>query len=239
MVTDYRNYIWGLPIIGGVLVLISFFTPAAFANSFGIQEHYWMWGLSYQSIPGYMSRLIFIPLQEPSQFMLPVFLIGIIPAILIFICSIKFVASGNAVRRGRRSIKNLENLWIGLGIMLILAAIIYMIGIDITITNYLKYQLEQFYGFIPQIPSFWSVYSPGFALIASFIGGALAIISGVVSKMIKPREEPIRNGELKKFITKLPVESIEGQVNYCPECGQELLYKKGKFCVKCGFEIRI
>ena len=105
--------------------------------------------------------------------------------------------------------------------------------------NYLKYQLELIYGFIPPLPSFWSVYSPGFALIASFIGGALAIISGVVSKMIKPREEPIRNGELKKFITKLPVESIVGQVNYCPECGQELLYKKGKFCVKCGFEIRI
>jgi len=234
MVTDSRKYIWVLPIIGGVLVLISFFTPAVSYNDLGIQEQYWMWGLYYQSISGYGSRLTFIPTQEPSQFMLPLFLIGIFPAILILSGSIKLITSGNAIRTGRKSIKNLKNLWIGLGIMLIIAPIIYIIGIDIIVTNYLKYILEEIYGFIPPIPNFWNVYNPGFALIASFIGAIFSIVGGIASKTIKTKEEPIFIGEKKEVISKRPIGENSTRFNFCPECGHQLLYIGNKFCTECG-----
>ncbi|MBY8984668.1 MAG: zinc-ribbon domain-containing protein [Candidatus Lokiarchaeota archaeon] len=35
----------------------------------------------------------------------------------------------------------------------------------------------------------------------------------------------------------MPVDSIVGQVNYCPDCGSKVV-QNSKFCINCGFELR-
>ena len=110
LIKDPREYIWALPFIGGILILISVFTPAYYAELMGIEEYHWMWGLSYTSIPGYASRTVFIPNEEPTNFTIPIFLTGIIPFLIILVGSIALLISANAVRTGRSEIKHRENL---------------------------------------------------------------------------------------------------------------------------------
>ena len=234
LIKEPRDYIWALPIIGGVLILISFFTPAFYANLAGIEEYYWMWGLWYGSATGYGSDTLFIATEEPSQYMMPIFLSGIIPAVLILIGSIMLIASSNAVRTGRRDIKNVGNGWIGMGIMIIVASIIYIIGIDITMMNYIEYAI----GPIPPGFDIWDVYDPGFAIIAPFIGAGLSIAGSIASKTIKPREEPIFIREQKGPIIKKPIGEISHKINFCSECGHQLLHEGHRFCSHCGNELK-
>ena len=239
LIKETKGYIWALPIIGGVLILFSFFTPAFYVNQMGIEEHYWMWGLFHVSITGYGSETLFIATEEPSQYMMPIFFSGLIPAVLILICSIALIASSNAVRTGRRDIKNVENGWIGMGVMMIVASIIYIIWIDITMMNYVEYIIEQEYGYVPPgMPDLWDVYDPGFAIIAPFIGAVFAIAGSIASKSIKPREEPIFIREQKGPITKKPIGEISNQIKFCSECGHQLLHEGHRFCSHCGNEIK-
>ncbi|MFW9941693.1 MAG: zinc ribbon domain-containing protein [Candidatus Thorarchaeota archaeon] len=233
MIKEPKDYIWVLPIIGGVLILISFFTPAFYANIGGVEEYYWMWGLWYGSTP-IESDTIFMATEEPARYMMPIFLSGIIPAVLILIGSIFIIASSMLVKSGRIDIRSVENGWIGMGIMMIVASIIYIIAIDITMLNYLEYKIGTL------LPGFsiWDVYDPGFAIIAPFIGAGLSIVGSIASKAIKPREAPIFVGERKGPITKTPIGETSHRIKFCSECGHQLLYEGGKFCSHCGEKIK-
>jgi len=195
---DVRDYIWVAPLIAGILTLISFFTPAFYASQMGISEYNWMWGLSHVSISGYGSRTFFIPLEEPMQYTLPIFLTGIFTAIFILIGSIGFIAMANSIRKGIKKAKDSANAWIGMGILMIVGAIIYIIGIDITMMNYAEYQYLLLYPPPAILPPFWSVYNPGFAIIAPFLGAGISIVAGIASKIMKPREVilPMKNVRL-------------------------------------------
>jgi predicted RNA-binding Zn-ribbon protein involved in translation (DUF1610 family) len=240
-----RDYIWVAPLIAGILTLISFFTPAVYGMGYGIQEYDWMWGLSYVSITGYGSRTFFIPLEQPTNYTLPIFLSGIFPAIIILFGAIIFIFTANKVRIGRKTAKDCANTWIGMGIMMIIGTIIYIIGIDITMMNLAEYQYLQIFPPPALLPNFWSVYSPGFATIAPFIGAALSIIGGIASKTIKPREvilpmkkelmAPKREiGVTGDEISKSTLTSFK----FCPNCGHKIISQEHRFCTNCGFELR-
>ncbi|MFX0030167.1 MAG: zinc-ribbon domain-containing protein [Candidatus Hermodarchaeota archaeon] len=235
-----REYIWALPIIGGILTLISFFTPAHYVSEFGIDAYYWMWGIYHLSFSGYGSETIFMVSEDPSQYTIPIFFSGLVPAILIFISSLMLIISANSVRTGKRDIKNVENGWIGMGFMLILASIIYIISIDITWMNLAKYTYEQEVGPIPpNFPEFWDNFDPGFAIIAPFIGAGLSILGSIASKTIKPREVPFYTRPKQGgIITKTPIGQISHKINFCPECGHQLLYDGSRFCSYCGNELK-
>ncbi len=235
LIKDLREYIWTLPLVGGVLMLISVFTPAYSANLYPVEEYYWMWGLNYVSVSGYGSQTIFIAAEEPIRYTMPIFLSGLIPFIMILICSVALVISANAVRTGRTISKHRENLWIVMGISLIIAPIIFIIGIDYTIMAYLEYQL----GPIPPSVDFWDVYDPGFAVIAPFIGAVLSIAGSIASKKMQPREVPILARQTQGgIITKTPIGQVSHKINFCSECGHQLLYDGSKFCSSCGKAIK-
>lgn len=80
--------------------------------------------------------------------------------------------------------------------------------------------------------------NPGIALIAPFIGAALAIIGAIAIRPIEPREEVIRIEERKDLIIKTPIEPINSQVRYCTECGQKLISTEIRFCTSCGIELK-
>lgn len=232
-IADIKDYIWTIPLIGGILLLISFFTPSAYVSQFGISEYDWMWGLFHYE--NEYSETDFWFNQEPEKFMRPIFLSGIFSAIMILIASITLIISANSVRVRRKDLKEFGGMWLALGIMIFIAAIIYIIGIDITYRNF----IEQWV--IPQlppddydVPSYWDTYDPGFGIIAPFITGVLAIVGAVASFLSK--REVIEIKEKAMPITKPSISKEFRVYNYCPECGQKITYKGAKYCSSCGFE---
>ena len=235
---DPREYIWALPILGGVIGIISLFTPAHHAYDFGISTNVWMWGLYNRSAPDY-SEIGFIYTVYartdvfPLQYTLSLFLSGLIPAILILISSITLTVSSNAVRTGKRDIKKFVNVWIGMGIMMIVASIIYIIAIDIAWMNLLQYIYRQSYP--PEAPTFWDTFDPGYAVIAPFLGASLSIVGSIASKTMKPRELPIFSIQKQgNIITKIPKGEISRKIKFCFGCGHQLLYDEARFCQNCG-----
>ena len=238
---DPREYIWALPILGGVIGIISLFTPAHHAYDFGISTNVWMWGLYNRSAPDY-SEIGFIYTVYartdvfPLQYTLSLFLSGLIPAILILISSITLIASSNAVRTGKRDIKKVVNVWIGMGIMMIIASTIYIIAIDIAWMNLWEHVYGPSY---PTYPTFWDTFDPGFAVIAPFLGASFSIVGSIASKTMKPRELPIfsiqKQGRIK---TKIPIGEISRKIKFCLECGHQLLYDGARFCQNCGKSIK-
>ncbi|MFX1278807.1 MAG: hypothetical protein ACFFA3_05270 [Promethearchaeota archaeon] len=194
-----------------------------------------MWGLFNYIIPGYDSHISFLPAEEPHLYTIPMFLVGLIPLILIFFGSLALILSANAVRAGRAELKNREKLWIIIGIILVIASIIFIIGINITWINLLESQL----GPLPPDYTIWNLYNPGFAVIAPFIGAALSILGSIVSKFIRQRGVIIHTPIFKKqiqrgVITKTPIGQISKKINFCPDCGHQLLYNRSNFCTNCG-----
>jgi hypothetical protein len=243
-VADIKNYIWVIPLIAGILLLISWFTPSAYVSEMGIEEYYWMWGLAHASMAGYGSNTLFFPSEEPSKYMIPIFLSGIFSAIIILISSIILIISANIIRVGRKNAKNFENLWIGIGITLFIMTIIYVIAVDITIVNYIEnYVIPELIdeGAIPpgeyDVGSFWDTYDPGFAVIAPFLSFVLIIASVIASKYVSKREREIPIIE-KSIPGTEPVITEENKtLRYCPECGQKVMYEGSKFCPNCGYEL--
>lgn len=248
VIKEYKNYIWIIILIVAVLILVSFFTPAFYYDRYPLEEYYWMWGLYYSASAEYGTDTLFIPMEEPSKYLIPIFLSGLIPALMIFIGSLALIAIANSVRIGKKDIKNVENKLIGVGIYLITATVIYLIGIQITMENYFEYLMEDltdeydYYDIVT--PDLWDVYEPGFAIIGPFIGAGLTIAGGVASKVIKPPEEAIKIEERQDFIEKVPTktisptEPISNEILFCPECGKKRLYTESKYCSHCGFEFR-
>ena len=221
--------------IGGILLLISFFTPSAYATQMGISEYQWMWGLFHVDIYGYRTETGLTLTEEPAEYMIPIFLSGIFSAIIILIASIMLITSANSIRKGRKNSKEFENMWLGMGILIFIAAIIYMIGIHVTMRNYLKWVISQLPpdGYV--ISDYWDVYKPGFGIIAPFLTGVLAIVGAGTSKYVSKREIfPIKEKVIPRVETLITKES-KG-FNYCPECGQQITYKQSKYCSSCGFE---
>ena len=238
-IKEARDYIWALPLIGGILILISVFTPAYYATIYPVEEYYWMWGLSYVSVAGYGSETMFLPAEQPRQYLMPVFLSGLIPFILILFSSIALSISANAVRTGKTDLKQRENLWMAMGITLFVAPIIFAIGIDITTRNYIEFMI----GSLPPGYNFWDVYNPGFAVIAPIIGAILSIVGSIASKKMRTRElyDSKPNYITQKqggMITKTPIGQVSRNIKFCSECGHQLLYDGARFCPNCGEAIK-
>ncbi|MFX1377025.1 MAG: zinc ribbon domain-containing protein [Promethearchaeota archaeon] len=224
------------------MLLISLFTPAFYATSIlGIKEYNWMWGLSYTSITGYGSRTVFLPAEEPLEYLMPIFLIGFIPFVLFLLCTVALIISANTVRTGRTDAKNRENLWITISIPLFIASIVYIIGIARTTKDYIIYMYEEIYGYPPYgLADFWDVYNPGFAIIAPFIVALLSLAGGILSKTIKPRQEPLFIRQKPGMITKKPfgqLGQVTHEIKFCSSCGYQLLFDGAKFCSNCGNEL--
>lgn len=230
---DIRNHIWIIILISGIILLISVFTPVSSYIQPGVQSHSWLWGFNYYDIEGFGSKFYFWFLNEPLYINLPNGIVDILIASTIFIGSIKLITIGNNIRMSRIGLKEQEVKLSKIGVLMVVAPILYVI------TRYIfRFLYSIFLGIEFNYVMWAGASNPGFAFIGPFIGGALVIISVIAIKKITPGEELITIGEFKKAITNTPVEAKIGQLNFCPECGQKLPSKESKFCIHCGFEIK-
>jgi len=159
----YKNYLWLIPFIGGIISLIALLTPAAYDSSMGNYYYYWIWGFVSYKI-GYIEWIGF---DEYTLSLIP----SIICSSILIVSMVILIISSNKYGKG------LNTMRLYLGILIITTTTVWILLMEII-------DLIQFG------TSFWEPFYPGFGVIGMFIGGALSIIGYVVQKKIgEPRIE--------------------------------------------------
>jgi len=228
---EIKDYIWILPFIGSIVAVIGLFTPAAASHAGFFTEFFWMYGF-YLVVGG--------GVPDPGFYVdIPgLMIVGISCMIVIIVCTIiMFISS--LTHRGVEA----PGSWLVLSILIIGAAIFFIGGAEVALRIY------GFINFDIVDLSFWQNRTPGFAVIAPFIAGGLALLGFIISKAKREGEvkiTPISTDETPDNKEILPTEketppavSTSGEaISFCPECGQKIPSSDDKFCLSCGFELK-
>ena len=177
---EIRNYIWLAPFVGGLIGIMSVFTPAGSVSFAGYMEiDFWIWGMWVQT--GYIGA--------NTIFLSGIFLIvGIGCSVLTIIFSIIIFITANQIRKNSKSIIDTRMLWIASGILIIIINITW--AVIITFMNYGVILNELSTDPFP--PStiqynaiIWFYFNFNFGIIGPIISGILAITAGKYSKRFK------------------------------------------------------
>jgi hypothetical protein len=233
---EIKDYIWLCPFIGAVLTGISLFTPAAYDTSGSSSLFIWMNGFTVITggVFGPKSGFFAEPLGGE---IIPGYIIpGTIATIFLIAFTIALFVSSLTHRH-----KETPGSWIALGILLFVGAIVYIAGVEIGVGTYFYNQGAHYH------VSFWDDFgfNPGFAVIAPFIGGTLALIGAIVGKAISKQEiigkpKVIPQVEKPAPVTQAPapapISTAEEAkvVRFCPECGTKVEQEGATFCSVCG-----
>ncbi|MFX1295437.1 MAG: zinc ribbon domain-containing protein [Promethearchaeota archaeon] len=244
---DEPRNIFIIPLIAGILVIISIFTPATFMTYSGTRDYLWLWGLYILDagsvhISGFMGEII-----HPSY----------ISSILIGTGGILLIIYAIKLKLGRKEFKNMRDISIFSIILIIVGEILWLILIP------LFFPTEAFLGpFLPgEILSFWRFYyignTPihyiGFGIIGGLIAAGLSFISVGAThhyskeELIKiPRkvevpekviaQEKMPKAEKPILISEMIAPVTTGDFNYCPECGTKIEIPNANFCTECGHQ---
>ncbi len=240
---DEPRNVFIIPLIAGILVIISVFTPATFMTYGGTKDFLWLWGFYILDDPfldihlrGFMVQVI-----HPSY----------ISSILIGTGGIILIIYAIKLRLGRKEFKNMRDISILTAILIIAGEILWLVLVP------LFFPTEDFLGLsLPgDILSFWRFHyigdTPlhyiGFGIIGGFIAAGLSFISIIVThhyskeELIKIPERvkvPEKMPEAEKQIlppkTVAPITSAE--FKYCPECGTQIEGPNANFCTNCGHQ---
>ena len=171
-----KSFIWILPLIGGLLTLITIFTPAAYYFEGNGRLIFWMWGW-YDRIGIWSFGLSKGFISDPL-----ILNIGTICTVLIIVgASIFIVNSISAAfifRKGNRFTKIVLWVWFLCGILLIIAPIFWMVMVQI-FPPFSSIPV----GSDPPL-NFWSVFFPAWAVIAPILTGALSCGTIILFKII-------------------------------------------------------
>ncbi|MFX1315563.1 MAG: hypothetical protein ACFE9T_06830 [Promethearchaeota archaeon] len=239
---EAKEYIWLCPFIGAVLIGISLFTPAAY-EAHGIY-HSFVWMTGFMVLTGGMDGPETGLFAEPftGEVILGYVIPGIIATIFLTICTIILFVS-SLTHRGKET----PGSWIALGILLIVGVIYFIAGVETGVAIYWYRQYETYYGYTPEWVSFWNDYdyNPGFAVIAPFIGGGLAILGAILGKTVGRQVGVAKPAAIPRVEKPVPVAPTPPSTpaeepkdyRFCPECGAKIMYKESRFCGSCGYEI--
>ncbi|MHA2325250.1 MAG: hypothetical protein ACXACB_07620 [Promethearchaeota archaeon] len=159
---------WVLPIFGGLITLISIFTPTTYNYSYGTDLYYvWMNQLALDIEPGSL-----IPSLLRTD--LALLILSITLTDIIFTSSIVLITSTNIYRKSLRSYKNLRWTWLIFASLIIVSTLTWIIYMEIFYNNA---------GY-----SHWQNYRPYFGVIGPFIGASLMIIGIIFAKDGRDKE---------------------------------------------------
>jgi len=167
-INDIKKYLWLVPLSGGILLLLSVFSPASYLIIGPLFTHFWMWGLTVGGI-GFTVTGISFSLQ------IEVLVAGLLFTFFILICSILIIVITIQVKKETRKVDELRNFWISSGLIVILSSIAWIIMIE-------SVAIAPFHP-----PDWWGYYNLGFAAIGPFIAGALLIATVFIDKYLKKR----------------------------------------------------
>lgn len=229
---EFKDYVWLFPFIGAILVAIGLFTPAAIHHVPGssITELYWMHGLIILTGGSDGPDIQFV---DKLGLLVP----GIISLTLLIICTIIMFVSA-LTHKGKET----PGSWIALGILLIGVAIYFIAGTALGFAISKMIELD-----IKEWVRFWENRTPGFAVIAPFIGGGLAILGAILGKTIGRQEVIIKSKAIPQVKKPIPIaetlpsipnpalEDIK-VVRFCSECGTKIEQIGSAYCSVCGFK---
>ena len=177
---EIRNYIWLAPFVGGLIGILSLFTPGGSVSFAGYVEiDFWIWGMWVQS--GYLgANTIFL-----SDIF---FIVGIGCSVLTFIFSIIIFITANQIRKNSKSIIDTRMVWIASGILIIIINITW--AVFMTFMNYGAILNELGSGFFPPVmvqynTLIWLYFNFNFGIIGPIISGILAVTAGKYSRRFK------------------------------------------------------
>ncbi|MFX1589884.1 MAG: hypothetical protein ACFFC1_17210 [Promethearchaeota archaeon] len=163
---EIKKYLWAFPLIGGLITLISFFTPAAFFfyRYPTYRTEFYRWMLDF-----YVSLAFYDNGTQTITTGLNTSITGYISwtcSILIIALNILIILSANKYRK-----ENLakQNKWLIFAIITITIVIVWMIMKEINTQSSFGH-------------SFWGLLSPGFGIIGPYVGAGLEIIGFFLSK---------------------------------------------------------
>jgi glucan phosphoethanolaminetransferase (alkaline phosphatase superfamily) len=167
-----KNLVWGFPLVGGLIIIISFLTPAA---TFTYQEssfysEFYRWMLDFYIAYDYMDGIL-----TTTRFGLSTSITGHISYIISFlIIGLTIFLLISVIRYKKRGLLPKIN-WLGFSILIMILTIAWMVMKEVsTILSYNH--------------SFWGLLSPGFGIIGLFSGAGLEII-GYISFKKSQRNE--------------------------------------------------
>lgn len=191
-ISNSKNYIWSFPLLAGILTIIGLFTPSSAFEEYDIN---WMWGLRNTNVFGVDSSFSWIFELPPKDFTIIIFLSKIIPFFIFITISILSIIFALKLRKSD-DFRKFERKWLMCGVSFIILGIFYLIEVEILMHHYYK----EYFGLDI---SYWEEYTPGFAIIAPFISGAIIITGIIVNKYIlvpEKRELIIRVTKLYRNI---------------------------------------
>jgi len=186
-----RIYSWIFPLIGGLLAIGALFTPAAYHIFNDVMYdgiYIWMWGLIIYD--GYIYGAIFIFQREPDLFLsnwsreFYGIITSMISTLGILLSGIGLVVSAKKVKDQRMDPKTASVLWVIFSLILVAAAIFWIITASIYYSDLylprdqLDYENDLFED---ENFHFWAYFNPGFGLIGVFIAVGISFI-GVLLK---------------------------------------------------------
>ena len=240
--TDVKKYVWVVPIIVGILVIVTLLTPVGSVNipsPFGdLTANLWMWDLYVYDFSATMGPAGTEFVTEPMV-MIP----SLISTSLIAVGGVGSLASGIILKNNDETRKGIIPSAL-MGILFIVGAFLWLILVPA------NFPMEKYFGPTPPGGSltFWNIsgfgitmnlHSVGFGLIGTFIAAGLAFGSaGAAYYYSKEREVIVPEKKETAPPTKEPTASETPELKFCPECGAEIEDLEIKFCGKCGFEFK-
>jgi len=222
---ETKNYIWVIPLIAGVLVILAILTPTAYFSQMGVSWNWWMWDLTTMGVTGYDSVSLFI---SDVDFIIP----SIVTTGVALFSAVNLLILFSSTRKRNLATKNFGLKSIISAVLLIGVSIYYIMAMDIAFYGGLMIEGTTF----PAGYHFWEVFSPGFGIIALFLSAVLSFIGVGLFQYYSKRKDAIVPQRMDIIPEYTPVSKTMGSLNYCPECGHKNLLTGAKFCTDCGFK---
>lgn len=166
---EIKNLVWLLPLAGGIIIIISFLTPAA---TFAYQEssfysEFYRWMLDFYIAYDYTDGIL-----TTIRFGLNSSITGYISYIVSFlIIGLTIFLLISIIRYKKRGLLP-KNNWLGFPILIMVLTIAWMVMKEVSTILSFNH-------------SFWGLLSPGFGIIGLFLGAGLQIAGYIFLKKIQ------------------------------------------------------
>ncbi|MFX0023178.1 MAG: hypothetical protein ACFE9S_12700 [Candidatus Hermodarchaeota archaeon] len=158
---------WIIPLIGGIIALVSLFTPVTTWNPPGEFSIQWMFQLGLR-LESFLEFGLWR--WDPGLLSLSIAL-----SVIIIVCSITHIILIVIYRRSKRSFQKLKKYWILFAVLIALSTLSWIIMME------LYYNASGYTHWLSYLPN-WQYYSPSFGVIGPFIGSSLIIIAFFIIK---------------------------------------------------------
>jgi len=222
---ETSDYIWVIPLVAGLLVVLAIITPTAYFNTMGVFWNWWMWDFTTMGVVGFESISLFISDGD-------IIIVSIITTCAMLLSVVNLLILSSTTRKRNLNTKDFELMSIISAVLSICIMLYYMIAMDIAFYDGLTIEDTTFSAGY----HFWDLFNPSFGIILPFISATLSFFGVGVFRYYSKRKEDMVPAQMDIVKEYVPVPKKMGSFNYCPECGEKILSANANFCVKCGYK---